>query len=184
MDSNTLTAANRKKRLALRKLAQAAASSGARMLLASGALPAVDWMAAASLAGVERVSITQSKPVVSWKSTPAAHMIDLDRLEEATCFFEGTAREAVSRFPKSSNIVAMLALSTSTSGLDNTKVRLVADPKSSGMQTRVAFDGPAGKLRIEWCGIPSAKNPSTSADVPLTVVKTIRNLTSSIRYGG
>ena len=43
-------------------LAQAAASSGARMLLASGALPAVDWMAAASLAGVERVSITQSKP--------------------------------------------------------------------------------------------------------------------------
>ena len=109
-------------------------------------------------------------------------MIDLECLEEATCFFEGTAREAASRFPKSSNIAAMLALSTS--GLDNTTVRLVADPQSSGMQTLVAFDGPAGKLRIEWRGIPSEKNPSTSADVPLTVVKTIRNLTASVCYGG
>lgn len=163
------------------ELIQSADISGARLLLASGALPAVDWMAAASLAGVGNVSITQAKPVTSWHDTPAAHMIDLDRLKEATCFFAGTAREAASRFPKSSNITAMLALVTS--GLDKTQVKLVADPLNSQMHTFIEFDGPAGSLRIEWSGVPSEKNPSTSADVPLTVVKAVRNLTSSVWYG-
>jgi aspartate dehydrogenase len=163
------------------ELIQAAETSGARLLLASGALPAVDWMAAASLAGVESVSITQAKPVASWHGTPAAHMIDLDSLKETTCFFKGTAREAASQFPKSSNITAMLALATS--GLDKTRVKLVADPTSFQMYTLIEFDGPAGSLRIEWSGVPSEKNPSTSADVPLTVVKAVRNLTSSVWYG-
>lgn len=163
------------------ELIQAAEIGDARLLLASGALPAVDWMAAASLIGVEKVSITQSKPVISWHGTPAAQMIDLDNLKETTCFFEGTAREAASRFPKSSNITAMLALSTS--GLDKTEVKLVADPTSSQMHTRIAFHGAAGTLDIDWRGVPSEKNPSTSADVPLTVVKALRNLTSPVCYG-
>lgn len=163
------------------ELIQSADISGARLFLASGALPAVDWMTAASLAGVGNVSITQTKPVNSWHGTPAAHMIDLDRMKEATCFFAGTAWEAASRFPKSSNITAMLALSTS--GLDKTQVKLVADPLSYQMHTLIEFNGPAGTLRIEWSGMPSGKNPSTSVDVPLTVVMALRNLTSSVWYG-
>ena len=162
------------------ELIRAAENRDARVMLVSGALPAVDWMAAASLAGVEGVSIRQSKPVSSWKSTPAAEMIDLDRLEEAACFFEGTAREAARRFPKSSNITAMLALATA--GLDHTRVQLVADPANARMYTSILFDGPAGRLRIEWHGIPSEKNPSTSADVPLTVIKALRNLTTSVCF--
>ena len=163
------------------ELIQSAETSGARLLLASGALPAVDWMSSASLNGVEEISITQSKPVLSWLGTPAAQMIDLEKLEEATCFFEGTAREAASRFPKSSNITAMLALITS--GLDKTEVKLVADPTSAQMHTRIAFAGPAGTLEIDWRGVPSKINPSTSADVPLTVVKALRNLTMPVCYG-
>ncbi len=163
-----------------RELIRVAENRGARVMLISGALPAVDWMAAAALAGVDGVSIQQSKPVSSWKSTPAAEMIDLDRLEEAVCFFEGTAREAARRFPKSSNITAMLALSTA--GLDHTRVQLVADPASTRMHTSILFDGPAGRLGIEWHGMPSENNPSTSADVPLTVIKALRNLTTPVCF--
>jgi aspartate dehydrogenase len=163
------------------ELIQCAEKKGVRLLLASGALPAVDWMSSVAQSGLQNVSITQTKPVKSWRTTPAAELIDLESLEKTTCFFEGTAREAASRFPKSSNITAMLALSTA--GLDQTQVRLVADPDSPKMNTLIEFDAAVGNLRIEWYGFPSKINPSTSADVPLTVIKAIRNLTSTVCYG-
>jgi aspartate dehydrogenase len=43
--------------------------------------------------------------------------------------------------------------------------------------------GAAGSLRVEWEGVPSESNPSTSADVPLSVIKAIRNLTSPVCLG-
>lgn len=154
---------------------------GGRLLLASGALPAVDWMASAALAGECTASITQAKPVASWRGTPAEALVALERLREATCFFEGTAREAGQRFPKSSNITAMLALVTA--GLDRTKVRLVADPTRSEMHTHIEFASAAGRLAVDWHGVPSLLNPRTSADVPLNIVKALANLTSTVGYG-
>jgi len=164
-----------------RELWDLAEEKGRRILLASGALPAVDWMSGASLAGDCIVSITQTKPVASWVGTPAEDLLDLGRVSEPTCFFSGTAREAAARFVKSSNITAMLALSTT--GLDHTQVRLVADPARCSMHTLVEFDGAAGSLRVEWQGVPSESNPSTSADVPLSVIKAIRNLASPVCLG-
>lgn len=152
-----------------------------RLLLAAGALPAVDWMQAAAAAPVYRVLITQTKPVASWGATPAAGLVDLDGLVAPAVFFEGTAREAAATFAKSSNITAMLALATV--GLDATRVRLVADPTRDRMHTRIDFDGEAGTVSVEWEGVPSATNPSTSADVPLAIVKAIRNLTAVVVLG-
>ena len=165
----------------LGRLVESAAKSGARIFLISGALPAVDWMAAAALSGTCSAAITQGKPVASWRGTPAAEMIDLDGLNQPACFFEGTAREAASRFPKSSNITAMLGLATA--GLDNTKVKLVADPTRSEMHTIIDFKSRVGNLRVEWNGVPSETNPKTSADVPFTVIKALRNLTGVVCYG-
>jgi aspartate dehydrogenase len=108
-------------------------------------------------------------------------MIDLGGLKESTCFFEGNAREAASRFPKSSNITAMLALATA--GLENTRVNLVADPTTSEMHTVIEFRSRVGNLRVEWNGVPSETNPKTSQDVPFTVIKALRNLTGTVCYG-
>jgi aspartate dehydrogenase len=158
-----------------------AAMKGRRLLLASGALPAVDWMQSASLAKVHSVTITQTKPVASWRGTAAERMVDLAALTDATCFFTGSARESASTFAKSSNITAMLALSTI--GMDATQVRLAADPTATAMHTSVAFKGEVGEVRVEWRGVPSESNPSTSADVPLSVIKAIRNLASPVWLG-
>ena len=155
--------------------------AGGRLLLASGALPALDWMSSAALAGECTAAITQAKPVASWRGTPAEALADLDRLERATCFFEGSARESGRRFPKSSNLTAMLALATA--GLDRTQVRLVADPTSAEMHTRIEFASAVGRLAVDWWGVPSALNPRTSADVPLNVVKALASLTASVAYG-
>jgi aspartate dehydrogenase len=163
------------------RLRASAEKAGARIFLISGALPAADWMGAAALAGNCSAEITQAKPAASWLGTPAAEMVDLGGLKEPTCFFEGTAREAASRFPKSSNITAMLALVTA--GLDETRVKLVADPTRAEMHTVIDFRGAAGNLRVEWSGAPSEANPKTSRDVPFTVIKALRNLTGEVCYG-
>ena len=163
------------------RLTELARNGDGRLLLAGGALPAVDWMQAAALAPVARVLIAQTKPVASWRGTPAEEMVDLDELAGSTCFFTGTAREAAHTFPKSSNITAMLALATV--GLDRTEVRLIAEPHGDRMHTRIEFVGDAGSVTVEWQGTPSATNPSTSADVPLTVIKAIRDWTGDLVFG-
>lgn len=155
--------------------------SGSQILLSSGALPAIDWMSSAALAQVKHVSISQTKPIHSWRGTAAEQLVDLDTLTEVSCFFEGTAREAANIFPKSSNITAMLALATA--GLDNTKVKLYADPVNSMMKTDIDFDSYAGSVQVGWQGIPSNINPSTSADVPLAIVKALKNRSSPVHYG-
>ncbi|MDP5255011.1 MULTISPECIES: aspartate dehydrogenase [unclassified Vibrio] len=158
-----------------------AAKSGAQILLSSGALPAIDWMSAAALAQVKHVSISQTKPTHSWRGTAAEQLIDLDAITESSCFFEGTAREAANIFPKSSNITAMLALATA--GLDRTTVSLFADPINALMKTEIDFKSNAGSVQVGWQGIPSNINPSTSADVPLAIVKALKNRASPVHYG-
>ena len=144
-------------------------------------MPAVDWMSSVSISDVDYLSIIQSKPVRSWKGTPADDLIDLNSIKEKQCFFEGSARNAASIFKKSSNITAMLALATI--GLDETQVKLVADPNSDQMHTIIEISSSVGSLKLDWYGVPSKLNPSTSADVPLAVVKSLRNLSSIVYYG-
>ncbi|MCV2402550.1 aspartate dehydrogenase [Marinomonas sp. C2222] len=154
---------------------------GAKILLSSGALPAIDWMSAAALSEVNSIAITQSKPVNSWIGTPAEQFVELSKITEVTPFFTGTAREAANLFPKSSNITAMLALATV--GLDHLNVELVADPHSSEMQTNIEFNSDVGSLKTSWLGVPSNLTPSTSADVPFAIIRAIKNLSSTVVYG-
>lgn len=163
------------------ELIEIATNNLKRMYLCSGALPGVDWMSSVSISDAISLSIVQSKPVRSWKGTSAEDFTNLDSLKEKYCFFEGPARQAASIFKKSSNITAMLALSTI--GLDKTQVRLVADPTSDQMHTRIEISSSAGTMKLDWYGMPSRLNASTSADVPLAVVKSLRNLSSTVFYG-
>ena len=209
------------------------APSGGRLLVAAGAMPAVDWMASASL-GVapEELDVTfvQTKPPNSWigaryssasrllllllpaaaanpdlhagSGDPEPDVIDFGSLDEPATFFEGSAREAATQYPKNSNIAAMLALATA--GLDATKVKLVAggftscacsfygffrqmlviaDPTPPIRNlARVSFCGPVGKLDVEVEGAQSA-NPRTGAVVPLTVLKAIKNSIGGLVLG-
>lgn len=164
-----------------KSLIKSAGNNKVRILLASGALPAVDWMSAVAQGTSCKVSIIQEKPVTSWRGTPAETLIDLDNISSAQCFFEGTARESASQFPQSSNITAMLALSTA--GLDATDVKLVADPLAEKMRTLISFESELGQLEVTWHGLPSQSNSRTSVDVAFTVIKALRNLTSSMVSG-
>jgi len=181
----------------------------ARLLLASGAMPGLDWMHSSSLSLLgdssdassttitNTVTVTQSKPPSSWKGArvdpetgqPLADVIDLDMMMQTNhngtaavpvVLFEGSAREAARSYPKNANVCAMLALGTGV-GLDATQVQLVADPIHFG--TTVMYEGAAGTIQIKVTGKQSATNPRTSAIVPLSVIKALKNLSSHISIG-
>jgi aspartate dehydrogenase len=162
-------------------LIEGAIRNRVRLLLSGGALPAVDWMSAVSGGGPCMVSIRQEKPARSWQGTPAEELIDLSSVRGTERFFEGSARESAKRFPKSSNITAMLGLSTA--GLDDTRVELVADAAAQMMRTEIVFQSAVGSLEVIWQGTPSAANPRTSTDVAFTIIKALRNLTSPVYFG-
>ena len=170
-------------------LEEAAVEGGARLLLASGAMPALDWMhsSASDTSTASRVVATQSKPPESWigakfepgTSRQMEDAIDFSSVEAPTLFFEGTAREAGLYYPKNSNILAMLSMSTA--GLDDTEVRLVADPK--GISLTLEYEGSAGSIKVDVVGKKSRSNPRTSQVVPLSVIKALKNLSNPVVYG-
>ena len=167
---------------------------GPRLLLCSGAMPALDWISSAKLdMDTEDTSttciVTQTKPPISWTGTPAEQaQIDkgkpLESLTELTVLFEGTAREAATNFPKNSNVACTLALANGL-GLDKTIVRLVTDPNKPGRGgVTVEYKREGWRsIKVETEETPSAENPKTSRIVPLSVMKSLKNLSEGVVVG-
>eukprot|EP01047_Picozoa_sp_COSAG01_P010046 COSAG01_NODE_421_length_17271_cov_524.391218_20_plen_102_part_00 len=92
----------------------------------------------------------------------------------ACCCLAGSAREAAALYPKNANVAAMLGLATA--GLDETVVKLMADPAAAGNLVSLSFEGAAGKLSVQVEAAPSPSNPRTSYVVSLSVIKAVRKL--------
>ena len=72
-------------------------------------------------------------------------------------------------------------LAMATAGLDKTCVQLVADRKAISLH--VEYEGSAGKIDVDVVGKKSRTNPRTSQVVPLSVIKTLKNLSNPVVYG-
>ena len=125
--------------------------------------------------------MTMSKPPRSWLQTSAADEFKLEKLAERTVIFEGSAREAAAKYPKNSNVAAALAFATT--GLDDTRAVLVADPTRDAVVVSVEFESAAGNLKFEMVAKASEDNAATSADVPFSVLRSLRTLSDSVVVG-
>jgi aspartate dehydrogenase len=143
------------------QLVDAARGAGRRLLVLSGAIGGIDMLCAARVGGLDRVRYTGRKPPLAWKGTPAERMTNLDGIDAVTTIFQGSARDAVTRYPQNANVAATLALAGI--GFDRTEVVLVADP--SLVRNRHAYEasGSAATIRFECESLPLASNPKTSA---------------------
>ena len=154
----------------LETLTATAEASHARLLVPAGAIAGLDGLGALRLAGLTSVTYTSAKPPLAWRGTPAENLVDLAALRERTTFFDASAREAAIAYPKNANLAATVALAGL--GLDDTRVRLVADPAATGNTGTIEATSGAGDLLVTMAGRAS-DNPKTSASTAYSLLHAI-----------
>jgi aspartate dehydrogenase len=160
---------------------QAAVTSGRKVIIPSCAIAGLDRVAAAALGPLHEVKLVTRKPPRAWRGTIAEENVDLDAVREPVCIYTGTARESARLFPESVNVAA--ALSLAGIGFDQTKVEVFVDPTIARNTHQIQVTGHFGSLVVEVQNTPSANNPKTGYIVAMSVVKTLRNLTTPLVIG-
>jgi len=151
-----------------RAITEAARAGGGRVLVASGAIGALDAIASAAVCGgLKRVTHTTRKPARALLEPAEAAL-----LTEPRELFRGSAREGALRFPESINVAA--AVSLAGIGLDRTEVCVIADPTVHRNSHEVVAQGDFGDLRFEIHNIPSDDNPRTGRLVAMSIVHALR----------
>ena len=117
----------------------------------------------------------------SWKGSPAEDRLDLDKLTGSEqVHFEGSARDAATLYPKNANVAAAVALAGV--GMDDTEVRLIADPNIDQNIHEVTAIGEFGRFSFEIRGHALPDNPKSSALSAMRVVSQVEQLTQRICF--
>jgi aspartate dehydrogenase len=152
----------------------AACHGQSRAIVVSGAIGALDAIAAAAVGGLSSVTHTTRKP--------ARTLLGEGANLEAPCeLFRGSAREGALRFPESINVAA--AVSLAGIGLDRTEVKVIADPTVESNMHEVVAKGAFGELRFEIRNVPSEDNPRTGRLVAMSVLHALRRRQASLVIG-
>lgn len=157
-----------------------AAEAGGRLLIPVGAIAGLDGLLAMRQDGLLSVTYTSTKPPQAWKGTPAEAVCDLDAVTAPVVVFSGNAAEAALRFPRNANLAATVALAGL--GLEQTQVRLVADPQARGNTGRIEAQSEGSQLTVTVAGRSSASNPKTSAITGMSVLSALANRTAILAF--
>jgi aspartate dehydrogenase len=160
----------------LNELLDGARASGAHVKVASGAIGALDALAAASIGGLTRVIHTLRKP-------PAALLgrEEAARLTGVSEVFRGSARQATQRFPEFLNVAAAVALASN--GFDQTEVRVLADPAVNLSVHEIQAEGAFGKLRFEIENAPIRHVGRGAQLVAMSIIHALQLRSSSLMIG-
>lgn len=157
-------------------LLRAAADGKARIRIPSGAIGALDAIAAAAVGGLDRVTHTTRKPARALLPPE-----DAARLVFPKELYRGPARVGVIRFPESVNVAA--AVSLAGIGFDRTELVVIADPNLERNRHEVVAEGGFGMLRFEIENVPSDENPRTGRIVAMSVVRALLDRSASLVAG-
>lgn len=150
-----------------------AENHGRKIYLPSGAIGGLDILQNANVTGgVTNVMLTTRKP---------AHTLIERDVVEAETIFEGTALEAIKQFPK--NINVSIILSIAGIGVDRTDVKIIADPYIDNNIHTIDIQGDFGVASFSISNNPFDENPKTSHLAAMSVLGTLKRITTSIKIG-
>ena len=156
---------------------------GKTVYLPSGAIAGLDALKSVR-DELESVVLVTTKNPNSLKGAPFFDSSDIDpeKISESTVLFDGTAKEAVSLFPKNVNVSALLSLVGL--GGDNTSVRVVADPNTDKNTHEINANGEFGNMKITVENVPDSMNPKTSRLATLSAIELLRQIcTKEVQIG-
>ncbi len=160
------------------RLLDAARSNGARLILPSAGIGALDILSAAAVGGLESVTVTVRKDPSAWKGTVAEGLVDLDALTAPHTVFDGPVRDGAKLYPQNVNISAAAALAGL--GLDRTRVVIVADPTITTHVVELEANGTFGHFTFREDVAVSEENRKTGKLVAMAMVKSVRQLASTL----
>lgn len=141
--------------------------------LPSGAIGGLDLLQNAHVLNeVTSVTLTTRKP---------AHTLTNEQLVEAKTIFSDNALNAIAKFPENINVSIILSLAGI--GVEQTTVKIIADPHIINNIHSIQINGAFGEATITVKNNPLKENPSTSYLAALSVLGTLAKLDNTIKIG-
>lgn len=150
-------------------------SSKGRIYIPTGAIAGIDAIRAVRHL-LDAVTLTTTKAPKALAGAPFFETsgIKLDAIEDRTVIYEGSAADAVRKFPANVNVAAVLSLAGI--GFEKTRVRIVADPAFTTNQHEITATGSFGTFQFTVNNVPSPGNPKTSYLAVLSAIECLRSI--------
>ncbi|MET3575921.1 aspartate dehydrogenase [Bhargavaea ullalensis] len=157
----------------LEEVKTAAQKTGRSVHLPSGAIGGLDLLKSANaIGGLEKVRITTRKSPES---------LGLGPMDEERLLFEGSAGEAIGKFPKNINVALLLSLAGL--GTEKTEVRIIADPAAKRNTHLIEAGGSFGDMALTVENKPMPGNPKTSYLAALSILSVLQNKGNPVVIG-
>ena len=169
--------------LLYQELQATAAARGSRIYIPSGAIGGVDIINAASVESITELSLKTSKPPrgLANISFITAAGIDVEKIERPTVVFDGSAGEAVEKFPLNINVASLLALAGP--GRERTRVRIIVDPDIERNTHEISMRGDFGEMKCTIRNKPHPENPKTSYLAALSAIAMVKRIVGVVSIG-
>ena len=164
-------------------LVEAARTTGAQIVVPSGAVMGLDAVRGAAESGIASVTMITRKPPGGLAGAPylVDHGIDVDGLEAPLKVFEGSARDAARGFPANVNVAAALGLAGI--GPERTRVEIWADPGVTRNTHEIRLEAETVRFQLRIENVPSEENPRTGRSVAPSVVAALRRFVAPLVVG-
>jgi aspartate dehydrogenase len=164
-------------------LIEAGKSTGARILVPSGALAGLDGVRACAESTIHSARLVTRKPLASLMNAPFVRSrgIQLNALTTPLKLFQGNTAEAIMHFPANVNIAVALAFAGI--GPQRTMVEIWADPNVERNIHRVEIESDLARITVTVEAAPSPGNSASSRLAGPSLVATLRKVTSAFVVG-
>jgi len=163
--------------LFLSQLLSVVSQNGNHIYIPSGAIAGIDAIKSVK-AMLDSVTLTTTKNPKALAGAPFFNSdpTRLNSLKKKTLIYQGTAADALNKFPANINVAAVLSLAGI--GIQETNVKIVADPHITVNQHQIEAAGTFGEIAITVRSIPTPNNPKTSLLAILSAIECLRSICS------